>query len=65
MGSPQHSPSLHGQPLTTENLEESQELDSISEVISQVLNLHWRLSLAEVRVDPVDESFALDSFLFI
>ena len=65
MGSSQDPSSLHGKPFTAENLQESQELDSISQVINQVLNLHWRLPLAEVGVDPVDEGLALNAFLLI
>ena len=36
---PQHSASLHGQPLTTEDLEQGQQPHSVTEVINQTLNL--------------------------
>ena len=65
MGSPEDPASLHGQPLTAENLQQSQELDSVSQVINEVLNPHGRLPLAEVGIDPVDEGLALYAFLFI
>ena len=36
---PQHPASLHGQPLTTEDLQQSQQPHSVTEVINQTLNL--------------------------
>ena len=65
MGSSEDPTSLHGKPLTAENLQEGQELDSIPQVINEVLNPHGRLPLAEVGIDPVDEGLALNAFLFI
>ena len=62
---PQHPASLHGQPLSREDLQQRKQLHSVAKVLNQVLNLHWRLPLAEVRVNPVDECLALNSFLFI
>ena len=59
------SASLHGQPLSREDLQQRKQLHSVAKVLNQVLNLHWRLPLAEVRVNPVDECLALNSFLFI
>ena len=36
---PQHSASLHGQPLPTEDLQQGQQPHSVTEVIYQTLNL--------------------------
>ena len=59
------STSLHGKSLPRENLQKSQQLHSITEILDQVVNLHRWLPLAQIGVDPVDECLALNSFLLI
>ena len=63
--STEDSTSFHGKTLPAQHLEQGQQPHPVLQVLDQVLHPHRRLSLAQVRVDPVDKGLPLDPFFLI
>ena len=57
--------SFHRKTFPAQDLEQGQQPHPVLQVLDQVLHPHRRLSLAQVRVDPVDKGLPLDPLLLI
>ena len=63
--STENATSFHGKTFPAQHLEQGQQPHPVLQVLDQVLHPHRRLSLAQVRVDPVDKGLPLDPLLLI
>ena len=61
----ENATSFHRKTFPAQDLEQGEQPHPVLQVLDQVLHPHRGLSLAQVRVDPVDKGLPLDTLLLI